>query len=103
MHGGVLMSLADTVSAICALLNPPQSRSTATVESKTNFFRAARKGTVQAIARPIYVGKSFIVVQTDLTDDKRRHIAQTTQTQAVLDLQPSAVAASPWSAPSASP
>jgi 1,4-dihydroxy-2-naphthoyl-CoA hydrolase len=84
LHGGALMSLADTVGAICAYLNLPEGSSTATVESKTNFFRAARGGTVRAVAHPIHVGRSFIVVQTDLTDDGGRRLSQTTQTQAVL-------------------
>lgn len=97
LHGGVLMAVADTAGAICAFLNLPQGRSTATVESKTNFFRAVRTGTVLASAHPIHAGKSFIVVQTDLTDGEGRHISQTTQTQAVLDLHPTAVAESPWS------
>jgi acyl-coenzyme A thioesterase PaaI-like protein len=30
------------------------------------------------------VGRTFIVVQTDLTDDEGRRVAQVTQTQAVL-------------------
>ena len=84
LHGGALMSLADTVGGICAYLNLPEGSSTTTVESKTNFFRAVREGTVRAEARPLHVGRSFIVVQTDLTDDRGRRIAQTTQTQAVL-------------------
>ena len=39
MHGGVLMGLADAVGAYCAFLNLPDgSTTTATIESKTNFF-----------------------------------------------------------------
>jgi uncharacterized protein (TIGR00369 family) len=84
LHGGVLMSLADTIGAVCAYLNLPAGATTATVESKTNFFRAVRGGTVHAHARPLHVGGSFITVQTDLTDDQGKRIGQTTQTQAVL-------------------
>src|SRR5690242_12546285 len=69
LHGGALMSLADTAGAVCAVLNLPEGASTATIESKTNFFRAVRAGTVHATARPLHVGRSFIVVQTDLADD----------------------------------
>jgi 1,4-dihydroxy-2-naphthoyl-CoA hydrolase len=84
MHGGAVMSLADTVGAVCALLNLPAGAGTATVESATNFFRAVRDGTLYATARPLHVGRSFIVVRTDLTDAVGRTIGQTTQTQAVL-------------------
>jgi 1,4-dihydroxy-2-naphthoyl-CoA hydrolase len=84
MHGGAMMSLADSVGAICAYLNVPEGAGTSTVESKTNFFRAVRDGSVHATARPLHVGRSFIVVQTDLTDDLGRGVGQTTQTQAII-------------------
>jgi 1,4-dihydroxy-2-naphthoyl-CoA hydrolase len=84
LHGGALMAFADTLGAICAFLNLPEGATTATIESKTNLFRAVREGHVTATARPLHVGRSFIVVQTDLVDGEDRRVAQTTQTQAVL-------------------
>jgi 1,4-dihydroxy-2-naphthoyl-CoA hydrolase len=84
LHGGVLMTLADTAGAICAFLNLPAGASTSTLESKTNFFRAVRGGTVEAVARPLHVGRTTVVVQTDIHDGDGRRVAQTTQTQAVL-------------------
>lgn len=84
LHGGVLMTLADSVGAVCAYLNLPAGAATSTVESKTNFFRAVRSGAVHAASRPLHVGRSFIVVQTGLTDDSGKAVGQTTQTQAVL-------------------
>ena len=90
MHGGAVMSLADTMGAVCAFLNLPAGAGTATVESATNFFRAVREGTLHAASRPLHVGRSFIVVRTDLTDDRDKPVGQTTQTQAVLAPRPSA-------------
>jgi uncharacterized protein (TIGR00369 family) len=84
LHGGVLMSLADTIGAMCAFLNLPPGGATSTIESKTNFFRAVRDGHVDAVARPLHVGRSTIVVQTDILDSSGRRVAQVTQTQAVL-------------------
>jgi acyl-coenzyme A thioesterase PaaI-like protein len=43
-----------------------------------------REGTVTAIARPVHVGRSSILVRTALTDDSGRLVAETTQSQAVL-------------------
>lgn len=88
LHGGALMAFADTVGAICAMLNLRPGEGTSTIESKTNFFRAVRSGTVEAIARPLHVGRTTIVVQTDLRDDQGRRVAQVTQTQAVLTPRP---------------
>lgn len=84
LHGGALMTLADSVGAVCAFLNLPQGAGTATTSSSTNLFRAVRSGTVTATARPLHRGRSLIVVQTDLIDDDGRRVAQVTQSQAVL-------------------
>lgn len=84
LHGGVLMALGDSLGGICAFLNLPPGALTATTSSATVFTRAVRSGEVTAVARPLHVGRSVIVVQTDLTDDAGRRVAQVTQTQAVL-------------------
>jgi 1,4-dihydroxy-2-naphthoyl-CoA hydrolase len=85
LHGGAIMAFADTLGGVCAFLNLPDGASnTATVESKTNFFRAVRGGRVEGMTKPLHVGRSFIVVQTDVLDDEQRRVAQVTQTQAVL-------------------
>jgi 1,4-dihydroxy-2-naphthoyl-CoA hydrolase len=84
LHGGALMGFADTLGAICAFLNLPEGTTTATVESKTNFFRPVRDGHVNGASRPLHVGRTFIVVQTELQDDDERAVGVVTQTQAVL-------------------
>ena len=83
MHGGALITFADSLGAICAFLNLPEGASTATIESKTNLFRAVRGGEVTGTTRPLHVGRSFIVVPTDVANDGKP-VAQVTQTQAVL-------------------
>jgi uncharacterized protein (TIGR00369 family) len=84
LHGGALMTLADSVAAVCAFLNLPEGATTGTIESKTNFFRPVRDGHVEASSRPLHVGRTTIVVQTDVTDAEGRLVGQTTQTQAVV-------------------
>ena len=84
LHGGAIMALADTTGAVCAFLNLPEGATTTTVESKTNMLAAVRGGVVTGIARPLHVGSSLIVVETELRRDDGRLAAKTTQTQAVL-------------------
>jgi uncharacterized protein (TIGR00369 family) len=84
LHGGALMSLADTVGAVCAFLCIPEGANTATTSSTTHLVRGVRDGSVTATASPLHRGRRNIVVQTDLTDGRGRLVAQTTQTQAVL-------------------
>lgn len=83
MHGGAIMSFGDTLGAMCAFLNLPEGAATTTIESKTNFFRGVPEGEVTGVARPLHVGRTTIVVQTDISRDGKR-VAQVTQTQAVL-------------------
>ena len=84
LHGGVLMSLADSAAAVCAFLNLPEGAAgTTTVESKTNFLRAVREGTVTAASTPLHKGRRFVVVETELRDDQDRLVAKVTQTQAL--------------------
>ena len=84
LHGGALMAAADSLGALCAYLNLPEGAGTATIESKTNFFRAVRSGTVTLVSAPLHVGRTSIVVQTELTDDAGKRVALVIQTQAVL-------------------
>jgi uncharacterized protein (TIGR00369 family) len=83
LHGGLLMALADSVGGWCAALNLPAGASTATIESKTNFLRAARTD-VEAVGRPLHVGRTVIVIDTEIRGDDGRLVARVTQTQAVL-------------------
>ena len=85
LHGGALMSLADTAGALCAfLLLPEGATGTTTVQSSTNFVRAVRGGGVRVTTRPLHAGRRTIVVESEMHDDGGRLIAKTTQTQAVL-------------------
>ena len=84
LHGGALMAAADSLGALCAYLNLPDDATTATLESKINFFRAVRSGTVSLVSTPLHIGRSSIVVQTEVADDAGRPVALVIQTQAVL-------------------
>jgi len=85
LHGGALMALADVCGGICAGLNlPAGSLGTTTIESKTNFLRPVLAGHVDAVSEPLHVGRTTIVVQTDLFDPSGRRAARVTQTQTVL-------------------
>jgi 1,4-dihydroxy-2-naphthoyl-CoA hydrolase len=87
LHGGAVMTLADSVGATCAFLNLPSGATTGTLESKTNFFRPVREGYVEAVGRPLHVGRATIVVQTEVHDQEGRRVAHVVQTQAVIQPQ----------------
>lgn len=87
LHGGALMTLADSVGAVCAFLNLPAGATTSTTSSSTVFLRGVRGGAVTATARPLHVGRRTIAVSTELRDAQQRLVAQVTQTQAVLPVE----------------
>jgi uncharacterized protein (TIGR00369 family) len=79
------MAVADAAGGASGFLNLPEGAAgTSTIESKTNFFRGVKEGTVTATAVPLHRGGSTIVVETELRDDEGRLVAKVTQTQAVL-------------------
>ena len=85
LHGGVIMTLADSAGAACALLNLPENSSgTTTIESKTNFVGSIKAGTVTATSNVLHRGSTTIVVETSVRDASGKLVAKVTQTQLVL-------------------
>jgi len=83
LHGGALMSFADTAGALVAFLGLPDGATTATITSATQMFRPVTAGTVRAVAVPLHRGRTTVTVQTSMRDDAGKLVAQTTQVQAV--------------------
>lgn len=84
MHGGALMTLADSLGAVAAFLHLPEGAGTATVSSSTVLLRGTKEGRVTGTSRVINAGRRFITVQTDLADEAGKPVSTTTQVQAVL-------------------
>ncbi len=85
LNGGFLMALADSMGAVCAVANlPAGAAGTSTIESKTNFLRAATEGPVTITSTPLHAGRTTIVVQTDICRPDGKIVTRTIQTQAVL-------------------
>ncbi|QIE57722.1 PaaI family thioesterase [Pikeienuella piscinae] len=82
-HGGVVISLADSLGGLGAFLNLPEGAAgTVTVESKTNLLGSAKSGaTVKARTEPVQRGKRLQVWRTDITDEDGKPVALTIQTQ----------------------
>jgi 1,4-dihydroxy-2-naphthoyl-CoA hydrolase len=87
MHGGVLMSLADSAGALVTFLGLPEGATTATITSTSQLFRPVSSGEVRAVAVPLNRGRTVVTAQTTLYDSAQRMVAQTTQIQAVRAAQ----------------
>ncbi len=86
LHGGAVMAFADTLGAMGTVLNlPDDAAGTTTIESKTNFMRAAPAGTtVTGRSTPIHLGRRTQVWQTRIETAEGKLVALVTQTQMVL-------------------
>ena len=85
LHGGAVMALADNLGGTATVANLPEGASTATIESKTNFFLPIPLGdTVHAECTPLHRGRTTMVWQTRITRGDGRLAAMVTQTQIVI-------------------
>ena len=85
LHGGAIMAFADTIGAVGTILNLPEGAGTATIESKTNFFRPAPVGSeVSGRCTALHKGKRTMTWQTTITSAEGKLVAVVTQTQMVF-------------------
>ncbi len=85
LHGGSLMTLADTAAGTSAFINSPADVSNTTVEAKTNFTRPIKVGdTVTARCVPLHVGRTTVVLQVIMTRGDGKTVGMTSQTHLFL-------------------
>ena len=85
LHGGALMAFADHMGGTIATANLAPGQSTATIESKTNFFATVNVGDVaRGECLPLHRGRSTIVLQTRITRGDGKLAAVVMQTQIVM-------------------
>jgi len=85
LHGGAIMAFADTLGAIGTIANLPKDAQTTTIESKTNFLRAAPEGTrIIGECTAFHRGRTTMVWQTQIKTDNGKLCAVIIQTQLVI-------------------
>ncbi|MBV8112785.1 MAG: PaaI family thioesterase, partial [Hyphomicrobiales bacterium] len=85
LHGGAIMAFADTLGALATLANLKDGASTTTIESKTNFIRAATVGSrVVGETTPVHRGARTMVWQTRVMTTEGKLVAIVMQTQLLL-------------------
>jgi len=85
LHGGAIMAFADTLGALATIANLNDGASTTTIESKTNFVRAAAVGSrIVGETTPLHRGGRTMVWQTRVTTTEGKLVAIVMQTQLLL-------------------
>ena len=86
LHGGAIMTLADTAAGTHAFAVIPPEKTNTTLEAKTNFLRGVPLGdTLRATSAAVHLGRTTLVFQVTLTRGDGKVAAVTTQTHMVLD------------------
>jgi 1,4-dihydroxy-2-naphthoyl-CoA hydrolase len=85
LHGGAIMAFADTLGALATIANLKDGAGTTTIESKTNFVRAAAVGSrIVGETTPLHRGGRTMVWQTRVTTTEGKLVAIVMQTQLLL-------------------
>ena len=73
-HGGMLMTVADTIACFAIMTLSGAEQPMATTDMNIRFLAPCRSN-VRAVAKVIQFGKSLCPVQIDLYDMKNTHVA----------------------------
>ena len=85
LHGGALMTLADTAAGTSAFINSAEDITNSTVEAKTNFIRPIKVGDkISARSVPVHVGRTTVILLVTLTRGDGKVVGTTTQTHMFL-------------------
>lgn len=82
LHGGAIMSLADTAGVVRASLDA-RGELAGTMHFAINFLRPVAGGHLDAVTRTVHSGRTSLVLETMLEDENGRAVGLVTQTQAV--------------------
>ena len=89
LHGGAFMGFGDIMGGNATFAHLPEGATTTTIESKTNFLAAIPLGDVaRAVSRAVHVGRTTIVVTTEIRRGDGKLAAIVTQTQLVMEKKP---------------
>lgn len=70
LHGGANVVLAESLGSIGTALHAGLDRRIVGVDINATHHRAATKGTVTAVAKPITLGKTLCCYEVIITDDE---------------------------------
>ncbi len=84
LHGGVSVTLAETLGSVGAACSCPEGHRAVGLEINANHLRAARSGWVTGTARRLHGGRTTQVWQIEMVDDAGEPTCVSRITMAVL-------------------
>ncbi len=80
VHGGVIYSLADTITAHAVLTRIWPKEWTTTVEQKINFLRPVTEGSLIGHGRVVHLGNRIAYAEAEVTNEAGTLIAKSAAT-----------------------
>ncbi|WP_243094810.1 PaaI family thioesterase [Thermus thalpophilus] len=97
LHGGATVALAESVASVGGFLNCPPGHAAFGLEINCNHIRKKQRGVIQAVGRPLHVGRTTQVWEVRVYDEEERLIAASRCTLAVVPLEPAGEPSKPAS------
>src|SRR5215471_11395190 len=89
LHGGVSVTLAESVASLGTVLNIDAARQMAFgLEINANHLRPKREGQLTAVATPVHRGRTTHVWDIHITDENEKLVCISRCTVAVVDRPP---------------
>jgi len=85
LHGGVSVTLAETLGSTGAYYASPEGHSAVGLEINANHLRSATSGWVTGTARPLHIGRRTQVWQIDMVNDAGEATCTSRITMAMLE------------------
>lgn len=86
LHGGVSVTLAESVATVGAWLNCPPGKGAFGSEINASHLRPKRSGTLTAVGRPLHKGRSSQVWQVEIRDEKDKPVCVSRCALAIVDV-----------------
>ena len=85
LHGGVSVTLAESVATVGAWLNCPPGKGAFGSEINASHLRPKRSGTLTAVGRPLHRGRSSQVWQVEIRYENDKPVCVSRCALAVVD------------------
>ena len=72
LHGGASVVLAETLGSVSSALHAGPDKQVVGVDINATHHRAVTSGTVTGVATPIHIGRTLIVNEIVITDERGR-------------------------------
>jgi len=90
VHGGILMTIADSVACFAIMTHTGPDQPMVTTDMNIRFLAACRSP-VTAVAQVLKIGRTLCPVEVDLLDERGQRVAVSQVTYMLLEKPPSVV------------